>query len=54
MDSTVRDPLPGPSLPSLGTRVFFGWKDFYVQDHPMLTPSQTIARTPALSMISYQ
>jgi hypothetical protein len=34
--------------------VFFGWKDFYVQDHPMLTPRQTITRTPALSMISYQ
>ena len=35
-------------------RVFFGWKNFYVKDHPMLTPRQTIARTPRLSMISYQ
>ncbi len=35
-------------------RVFFGWKDFYVKDHPMPTPRQTIARTPRLSMISYQ
>ena len=35
-------------------RVFFGWKDFYVKDHPMVTPRQTIARTPRLSMISYQ
>ncbi len=26
MDSAVRDPLPGPSLPSAGARVFFGWK----------------------------
>jgi hypothetical protein len=34
--------------------VFFGWKDFYVKDHPMLDPRQTIARTPRLSMISYQ
>jgi hypothetical protein len=34
--------------------VFFGWKDFYVKDHPMLNPRQTIARTPRLSMISYQ
>ena len=34
--------------------VFFGWKDFYVKDHPMLTPRQTITRTPRLSMISYQ
>jgi hypothetical protein len=35
-------------------RVFFGWKDFYVKDHPMLSPRQTIERTPRLSMISYQ
>ena len=34
--------------------VFFGWKDFYVKDHPMLGPRQTIERTPRLSMISYQ
>ncbi len=34
--------------------VFFGWKDFYVKDHPMLDPRQTITRKPRLSMISYQ
>ncbi|HEY0936043.1 MAG TPA: hypothetical protein VGD91_20170, partial [Trebonia sp.] len=34
--------------------VFFGWKDFLVKDHPMLTPGQTTARTPAPVMISYQ
>jgi hypothetical protein len=34
--------------------VFFGWKDFYAKDHPMMSPEQTIARTPQLSMISYQ
>jgi hypothetical protein len=34
--------------------VFFGWKDFYVKDHPMMSPRQTLARTPQLSMISYQ
>jgi hypothetical protein len=34
--------------------VFFGWKDFYVKDHPMMGPRQTIMRTPRLSMISYQ
>jgi len=34
--------------------VFFGWKDFYTKDHPMLDPRQTITRTPRLSMISYQ
>ena len=34
--------------------VFFGWKDFYVKDHPMLGPRPTITRTPRLSMISYE
>jgi len=34
--------------------VFFGWKDFYAKDHPMLSAPQTMARTPQLSMISYQ
>jgi hypothetical protein len=34
--------------------VFFGWKDFYTKDHPMLGPRQTIARTPEPMMISYQ
>jgi hypothetical protein len=34
--------------------VFFGWKNFYVKDHPMLSPRQTIMRTPRLSMISYE
>jgi len=34
--------------------VFFGWKNFYVKDHPMISPRQTMARTPRLSMVSYQ
>jgi len=34
--------------------VFFGWKNFFTEDHPMLTPRQTMARTPRLSMVSYQ
>jgi hypothetical protein len=34
--------------------VHFGWKDFLVKDHPMLTPSQTMARSPQPVMISYQ
>jgi hypothetical protein len=34
--------------------VFFGWKNFFVKDHPMLTPQQTMAETPAPVMISYQ
>jgi hypothetical protein len=31
-----------------------GWKNFYDEDHPMLTPSQTMAKRPAPMMISYQ
>jgi hypothetical protein len=32
----------------------FGWKNFYVKDQPMLTPSQTMAATPQPVMISYE
>ena len=35
-------------------RVFFGWKNFLVKDHPMLTPGQTMTKSPAPVMISYQ
>ena len=34
--------------------VFFGWKNFYAKDHPVMSPQQTMTRTPQLSMISYQ
>jgi hypothetical protein len=34
--------------------VFFGWKNFYAKDHPMLSPDQTMARAPRPVMISYQ
>ena len=34
--------------------VFFGWKNFYVKDHPMMSPQQTVATDPHLNMISYQ
>ncbi len=34
--------------------VFFGWKNFFVKDDPMMTPQQTMARTPQPVMISYQ
>jgi hypothetical protein len=34
--------------------VFFGWKDFYVKDHPMLGPAPTMAHRPQPVMISYQ
>jgi len=34
--------------------VFFGWKNFYVDDNPTLTPRETMAKTPTPVMISYQ
>ncbi len=34
--------------------VFFGWKNFFVKDHPMLTPRQTMLHRPQPVMISYQ
>jgi len=34
--------------------VFFGWKDFYVKDTPMLDPERTIQRTPIPVLISYE
>jgi len=32
----------------------FGWKNFYDEDQPMLTPAQTMTRKPTPMMISYQ
>ncbi len=34
--------------------VYFGWKDFYVKDAPMLDPADTIAHKPQPVLISYQ
>lgn len=34
--------------------VYFGWKDFYKKDRPMLDPAETIGRTPEPVLISYQ
>ena len=34
--------------------VFFGWKDFYVKDTPMLGPQATIDHRPRPVLISYQ
>jgi len=34
--------------------VYFGWKNFYVKDHPMLSPRQTMAKRPTPVMISYE
>jgi hypothetical protein len=34
--------------------VFFGWKNFFVKDHPMLNPRQTMRHWPQPVMISYE
>ncbi|HEY2314372.1 MAG TPA: hypothetical protein VGH96_12210 [Streptosporangiaceae bacterium] len=34
--------------------VYFGWKDFYVKDTPMLNPAQTMLHRPVPVLISYQ
>jgi hypothetical protein len=34
--------------------VFFGWKNFFVKDHPMMNPQETMHRSPQPVMISYQ
>jgi hypothetical protein len=34
--------------------VFFGWKDFYAKDTPVLGPQLTIQHDPAPVLISYQ
>ncbi len=34
--------------------VSFGWKNFYVKDQPMLSPAQTMSKTPEPVIISYQ
>ena len=35
-------------------RVHFGWKNFYVKDDPMLSPGETMTKSPTPVMISYQ
>ncbi len=44
-DAIVRAAPPG---------VFFGWKNFFREDHPMLTPEQTMMHWPQPVMISYE
>ena len=34
--------------------VWFGWKNFYVKDHPMISPGATMSESPTPVMISYQ
>jgi hypothetical protein len=33
---------------------FFGWKNFYDEDKPTFTPSQTMVNTPRPVFVSYQ
>jgi len=45
---TLHQDLPHGTL-------FWGWKNFYDEDHPMLTPEQTVAQvSPRPDLISYQ
>jgi hypothetical protein len=41
-------------LPAAPKGVHWGWKNFYDEDHPMLTPKQTMRTRPQPLMISYQ
>lgn len=41
-------------IQGLPAGVNFGWKNFYKQDEPMLTPAQTMQVTPMPSYVSYQ
>jgi hypothetical protein len=34
--------------------VWWGWKNFYDEDRPTLTPAQTVAVEPSPRFISYQ
>ena len=34
--------------------VFFGWKNFFIKDHPMVSPRDTMSKRPQPVMISYQ
>jgi hypothetical protein len=53
--SSCADADPPPRRDRGGPRrVFFGWKNCYAKDHPMLGPRQTMARIPKPVMISYQ
>jgi hypothetical protein len=34
--------------------MFFGWKNFFVKDHPLASPQNTMSKQPQPVMISYQ
>ena len=35
-------------------RFYWGWKNFYDEDHPMATPEQVLARSPNIVFVSFQ
>jgi hypothetical protein len=39
-------PCPASGVSQAPRHVCFGWKNFFVKDHPMLTPAQAMARSP--------
>ena len=51
---SVKQDTWGAIIAAAPRGVHFGWKDFYVKDHPMLNPQQTMEHRPQPVMISYQ
>ena len=50
----TRTPRGGGSTPAAG-ELWWGWKNFYDEDPPMITPGQTVADVhPLPQLISYQ
>ncbi len=50
----LKDQTWGAVVAAAPSGMYFGWKNFYVKDTPMMTPAQTMAHEPQPLMISYQ
>ncbi len=50
----VKDETWAAVVAAAPSGVWFGWKNFYTKDTPMLTPAQTMKHKPTPVMISYQ
>ena len=46
--------LAGPLHDGAQDELRWGWKNFYDEDSPMLTPEQTVAIAPQPVFVSYQ
>ena len=46
--------MSATAVQAAGPGTQLGWKNFYRKDTPMLTPAQTMSKTPTPLMISYQ